>query len=179
MSDEEVWRHVDGYEGKYSVSNLGRMRNNITKAVMGCHITKQGYVTVKLRINDKAKRYFVHRLVGMAFIDNPNEYPCINHKDEVKTNNEVSNLEWCTYHYNCLYGTRIQRITELIDYSSVAEKNSKPIVQLTKDGQVVKQWPSITECFKTTGYDKSNITKCCRGKAKTAYGYKWEYKEIV
>ena len=100
---EEIWKDIKGYEGLYQVSNLGRVRN-----IKYGRLLKYGYVgeynRVTLYSDSKPDYRMVHRLVAESFIDNPNNYPIVNHKDENKSNNVVSNLEWCTMTYNLNYG---------------------------------------------------------------------------
>ncbi len=120
---KEEWKEIEGYEGLYKVSNTGRVRR-IEHEIFGrCHgrrileereVTQHndwhGYKKVHLWKKGKDKPFFVHRLVATAFIDNPNDYPQVNHKDEDKTNNVVTNLEWCTCKYNANYGTKKERV---------------------------------------------------------------------
>lgn len=170
-----VWKDIIGYEGLYEVSDTGRVRNKITQRVFRCSLGTTGYHQVHLRKNSKPRTYLVHRLVAQAFLINENKLPQVNHVDEDKSNNDVSNLEWCTPKQNANHGTRIERITNSINYSVVGKKNSKPIKQINKDSAVVRIWNSIKECQRETGFDASNIIKCCKGKAKTSYGFLWEY----
>lgn len=124
---EEIWRDIEGYECLYQVSNLGRIRsldryvdrytNHLIKVfrkgrLLESHLDKDGYLLVTLCKNNKVKLCRVHRLVAEAFIPNPNNYPIINHKDEIKDNNCVENLEWCTHKYNLCYGTRLERLSK-------------------------------------------------------------------
>lgn len=113
---QEVWRDIKGYEGLYQVSNLGQvkrlgndrqMREKTLKERKG----KSGYLQVLLCKNGKYKAKYVHRLVALAFIPNPNNHKEINHIDENKANNNFKNLEWCNHKYNCNYGTRNLRLT--------------------------------------------------------------------
>lgn len=125
---EEIWKDIEGYIGVYQVSNLGRVRSldrmmnfktklgNISQyfkhgKILSYCLDKRGYPFVRLYdSNNKCNRIKIHRLVGKAFIPNPDNLPCINHKDEIKTNNTVDNLEWCTHLYNNLYGTHLEKI---------------------------------------------------------------------
>lgn len=177
---EEEWRDVVGYEGRYQVSNLGRVRKlNKQKTILRQHDNK-GYFRCVLRKENKQIKYLVHRLVAQAFLPNPQGLPVINHKDENPSNNfifindegdvvpEKSNLEWCTLSYNNNYGTRNERI---------GKSRSKRIVQLTTDGQIVKVWNSMIEAQRN-GFDSGSICKCCKGKRlKTHHGFVWRYAE--
>lgn len=121
---EEIWKPIPEYEGIYEVSNFGNVRSvdryldckikNVNKHLWKGRIISQqkrkdGRLTVALYSHSKRKRMLVHRVVADAFIPNPNNYPCINHKDENPANNKVENLEWCTYKYNNNYGTFAER----------------------------------------------------------------------
>lgn len=109
----EEWRDIDGYEGYYQVSNLGRVkgikliRQYKKERILSQYLLDRGkgYYKVWLYKDKKRKMYYVHRLVAQAFIPNPNNYPDINHKDENPRNNVVDNLEWCTESYNMSFGT--------------------------------------------------------------------------
>ena len=187
MSMEEIWKDIEGYEGSYQVSNLGRvrsldrvciMKNGLKRLqkgrIMAFCIGHDGYYLVKLCSKSSKVGYRVHRLVAQAFIANPNNYPYINHKDENKHNNSVDNLEWCTPKYNTNYGMTPQRI-------SATHKNhpglSKPVDQFTMDGKFIKSYPSSKEAQRQTGIYAVNIAMCCRGKYSQSGGYLWRYKE--
>lgn len=99
---KEIWKDIKGYEGLYKVSNLGKLKNAKGDIIGKC-IIKEGYNRLQLINNHTKKNYLVHRLVALNFIDNPNNYECINHKNGIKTDNRVENLEWCTRKYNNLH----------------------------------------------------------------------------
>ena len=108
---KEEWRDIKGYEGKYQVSNLGRVkslnyRRTGKEEILTNTPNEKGYLYLFLYKKGKRKPYYIHRLVTDAFIVNPNNYEEVNHKDEDKTNNNVDNLEWCSRKYNMNYGTR-------------------------------------------------------------------------
>lgn len=105
----EKWIKIDGFTN-YSVSNKGRIRNDITGRIMKLRLHKNGYVQIGLRQNGKLKMLSVHRLVATAFIPNPLQLQEVNHKNEIKTDNHSENLEWCTRKYNCNYGTKNERM---------------------------------------------------------------------
>lgn len=123
---KEIWKDIKDYEGLYQVSNLGRVKklSNITHAIDGrvrhnaekmivCNVAKSGYYMFDLRkYGCKRKRVYLHRIIAEAFIPNPDELPCINHKDEDKLNNSLNNLEWCSYKYNIVYGSGRKKSVE-------------------------------------------------------------------
>ena len=174
-----MWKDIPGYEGLYKVSDNGDVYNIKSKRKLKLTVSDAGYHKVNLRNNGSVKTHLVHRLVALSFIPNPKEKPQVNHIDEDSLNNSLSNLEWCTPKENCKHGTRLERIRNLIDYEVVAKKIRKPIIQMNMQGQIVRRWKSAKECKRETGYDDSNISKCLRGKAKTAYGYTWEYDKGI
>lgn len=114
---KEIWKDIKGYEGKYQISNFGRVKSlprngTINKErILKTKLTKFGYERVYLRNKNTRTWFLIHRLVAMYFIPNPDNLPQVNHKDECKTNNHVENLEWCDGFYNQSYGTvNIRRV---------------------------------------------------------------------
>lgn len=181
--NKEIWKDIKNYEKLYQVSNYGRVRskthirkngkneNNICLSkgkILSSGKDSNGYMIVVFSKNGKTKSYRVHRLVAQAFIPNINNYRCVNHKDENKQNNNVENLEWCSHKYNNNYGTKPNRI-------SIA--NSKSVNQYDKDGNFIKKWNSMKEVSRYLKIARAdvNISKCCKNKSKTAYGYIWRY----
>lgn len=177
---DEIWKDVLGYEGKYQVSNLGRVKSlerrckskDYTRRVPGKiraqTLDTYGYPIVSLNLDGKKKTRTIHRLVAEAFIPNPNNYSEINHKDENKQNNAVENLEWCTTQYNSSYGTRVDRIKRA---------QSIHVIQLDMNGNVINEWFGMGEISRRTGYDQGLISRVCNGKRMSAYGYKWEFAQ--
>ena len=179
----ETWVDIKGYDGLYQVSDKARVRVldrwcPLPKSgklrlypghILNPHPSIRGYLMVSLNpINGKRKFCTVHRLVAEAFVPNPDNLPEVNHKDEDKTNNLPSNLEWCDSKYNASYGSRPQRIRE---------KLNKPIEQLTLDGQHVAYYESTRKaCEMSNGkFTNQSINKALKHIAKTAYGYQWRY----
>ena len=159
----EQWKSIAGYEGLYEVSDLGRVKSlnynhtgkdKILKPVKG----HRGYLQVSLWKDGKTRNLRVHRLVAEAFIQNPNNLATINHKDEVKNNNAASNLEWMSREDNTIYSNARQ--VQMFD---------------KKTGELLATFPSTGEAARVTGINQSCISKCCRGKIKSAGGYKWRY----
>jgi len=182
---EEIWKPIKGYEGLYEVSSWGRVRSldrwvNKKNGLKSFHKgrirklnnLKNGYLVAHLVKKCKPEPYYVHRLVAQAFIENPDNLPIINHKDEVKTNNHVENLEWCTHSYNINYGTAKERQRE-----NAGKKTSKKVYQYTMDGELIKVWKSASEVQRQLGFG-GHISSCCRGKKKTGYGYIWSYTPL-
>lgn len=112
-SIEEIWVDIPGYDGFYQVSNMGRVKTTANVYKRHERILKSreigGYVYVTLSKQGKQKKCYIHRLVAEIFIQNPSKLPVVNHKDERKSNNCVSNLEWCTQSYNLKYGSAQRR----------------------------------------------------------------------
>lgn len=168
---KEIWKDILGYEGLYQVSNFGRVKSLKfgKERILKLTKDKDGYLIVNLYKNNKSKTFKVHRLVAEAFIPNPDNLPQVNHKDEDKSNNIVSNLEWCDVKYNQNYGTRNKRIGK----SNTNGKRSKTVLQYTLDGKFVREWESYREC-KRNGFN--HVSECCRGKLKSCEGFIWLYK---
>ena len=176
----EEWRSVKGYEGYYEVSNLGRIRSADRvvasrggKRTIPCKMikirhNKQGYNIVTFIVNRKAKTLRVARLVAIAFIPNDENLPQVNHKDETRDNDVVSNLEWCSVDYNLRYGNRLRKIDD---------KQQRKPVEMLKDGIVLKRFRSAHDASRFLGNDRwqGNISACARGRGRTAYGYEWRY----
>lgn len=190
---EEIWKDVVGYEGYYQVSNLGRVRSLdrivrhkngiITKyksKIISQAKNRYGYIMVRLSKNCITTSFSVHRLVAIAFIDYDENRPEVNHIDGNKENNCVDNLEWCTRSQNiihaCKKGLRDTcKKSSIKNFKIASEKNKRKVNQYDLNDKFIKQWEYISDVAKKMKYDSSSISKCCRGKAKTAYGYKWEY----
>ena len=190
----EQWRDIEEFKGLYQVSNLGRVRS--LDAIINCkgaknidsHLRKgkvlkqiintKGYYYVNLSKNSKVKNLRVHRLVALAFIDNPNNHKLINHKDGNKLNNNVENLEWCDYSYNLKEAHRLG--LNINKYKGKYGKDaqfSKPLLQYDLDGKYIREWENAVQVKKELGYCAENIRSVCKGKRKQANGYKWKYKE--
>lgn len=171
---ENIWVEKDGFLVFRDGSIFRLNWRNTGKCVeVKQSIENNGY----LCFGCNGKTTLVHRFIASCFIPNPQNLPCINHKDENKTNNCVDNLEWCDYKYNLNYGTRNKRIAE--SNSKVQKNNpqkSKKVLQFTKDGKFVKEWCSVKEIERVLGYAQPNISNCCNGKAKSSYGFLWRYK---
>ena len=178
MTESEIWKDVVGFEGFYKVSNKGNVHSVSRKNALGKNregrmlkpiYDKDGYIRVNLCKKGKQKTRLIHRLVLEAFVPNPNGYPEVNHRDEVKTNNHVENLEWCTREYNMNYGTTTIR---------VGQKLSKKVKAVNVETGEVITFNSATEAMNKGYFDAS---RACRGIYCTSghlyKGYRWSYWE--
>ena len=161
---EEIWRDIKGFEGKYMVSNLGRVKSlNYNKTgkekIMKGVPDGYGYFQLSLCKEGKVKNCRINRLVAQAFIPNPDNLPEVNHKDKIRTNNRVDNLEWCTTQYN-------------VEYS-----RAKAVIGINKVSGLILEFPSANEAKRQTGINQSNIIQCCKGRRKSTGGYYWHYAD--
>lgn len=186
----EIWKDIEGYENLYQVSNLGNVRSleriveakrkgNVYTLIKKGHLlvpTKRNhnYLGVYLYNKDGAKVMSVHRLVANAFIPNPNNYSEVNHINENKQDNRVSNLEWCSHKQNMNCGTVQQRRSQTRYKRKIGWK---AIEQYTMDGKFVKRFESLAQINKELGYGQGNILKCIQGKInyQHAYHFIWKY----
>ena len=181
----EEWRDIKEYEGKYQVSNLGRVKslnyNNTKKEKILKSRNNRGYLCVTLYKEGKSKTCKVHRLVAQAFIENSNNYLEVNHKDENKTNNCVENLEWCTRKYNNSYGTRNKKASESMKGKNKGSKHpASRKVQCITTGKKINTITEAGEYYYIDSY--LNIIRCCKGERKSAGKHpvtgeklKWKY----
>ena len=163
---------IPNYEGRYGVSKDGRVYSFLTNKFLKTPIGKRGYPNVNLRGSDnKCKLKCVHRLVAITFIPNPDNLPEVNHIDGDKSNNNVSNLEWCTSKHNNHHA----RSTGLHQ-----SDGDKAVLQI-KDGIVINRYKSASEASRKTGIGRANICNVCRGyvnkgkHTRTAGGFVWKY----
>ena len=172
----EEWKPVKDFEGRYEVSNRGRVRSLRYKGNNGKigYLTPcdngAGYLFVYLcdELLKKHRYAYIHRMVAEAFISNPNGFSEINHINECKHDNRVENLEWCNHRYNINYGSRNER---------VAKKCGKKVAQYDMEMNKIAEFETMREAFKKTGISNQTISLCCSGKIKTSGGYHWSYLE--
>lgn len=173
---EEIWKDIPNWEGLYQASTLGRIRSLRYKkrdgeiGVLKPYIERTGYAHVNLITTGRKQTIKVHKLIAITFIPNPMGYGCVNHIDEDKTNNCVSNLEWCSVSYNNSYKGRARKI---------GERYMIPILQFSLGGVLLKRWNSGKDIERELRFLSSNIYQTCKlGYGhKTAYGFLWCYAD--
>ena len=158
----EQWKEIKGYEGLYWVSDQGRVKNRHERIIKS-RIDRCGYCIINLHKYNEAKTFKVHRLVALAFIPEFDpEKNQVNHISEIKTDNSIDNLEWCTAKYNSNYGTRPEKIS--------INKSKK--VLCIETGEIFNC--AIDAAFKYK-MAKHSISRAARGERKTAAGFHWQY----
>lgn len=167
----EEWKDVEGYDGQYRVSNLGRVKSlgndkSRKTKILRQHDNTSGYLIVNLCKNGKMKTKLVHRLVLEVFVPNTKNLSDANHVNEKKHDCRLSNLEWLSHRENCNFGTHNARM---------AASRSISVVQLTKQYEFVRTWASSMEVHRVCGFNQGNIISSCRGIYKTSHGYIWRY----
>lgn len=181
---QEIWRTVKDYP-LYSVSNLGRLKNNKTQKILKGGLDSYGYRIVILCNNGKRKIKTIHRLIAESFIDNPDNKPQVNHINGVKTDNRVINLEWVTNQENQNHFWRVINSDVNKANRSKAHKgknllsenpNAKQVIRL-EDGKI---YPTIKEAALDIGVRYNKICDVCAGRAKTVKKYHFKYyKEFI
>lgn len=204
---KEIWKDITGYEGIYQVSNLGRVKSLERVVVIGYGAkrlfkekilknnvnNKNGYVYVGLHKDGKTKQSRVHRLVALEFLKNEDNLPHINHKNEIKTDNSVDNLEWCTSKYNNNYGHHMEKIVKNTDYAKrtlntnyytdarkrqlheVIEKQKIPCCGIKENDKV--RFSSIAEAARYVGGQSAHVQDVLKGRRKTHKGWVFVYAE--
>jgi hypothetical protein len=187
---EEIWKPISGFEGRYEVSNLGRVRSltdnkgNRRIKVRSLRMAKNGYLYLNLWVKGKMYVRKPHRLVAEAFLDRPEGAQCVNHINGDKTDNRAENLEWCTYSQNTRHAIETGLITDPARNFDMTGKHgkehptSKPVEQYDLDGNFIAEYESGVEAANALGFRASNIQRCAAGRRKTAHGYKWKYKGV-
>ena len=180
--EEEVWRTIPHYEGRYLVSNQGRIFSLLKNRIMSVSQNK-GYLSIRLVGSDGKRRgEAVHRLVALAFLDNPEHKPEVNHINGIRSDNRVENLEWVSRRENT------EHRWKYLDQTKVREQSRETMKQISRDrfGYNPVRCVETGEVFESS-YEAElamkpiaptihceNIRQCCLGKRKTSGGYHWE-----
>ncbi len=173
--DGEKWKPIKGFEDLYCISNYARIKSCRNQQILKPYLpkTKHPYWIILLYNNGKTYRYRLHRLVAEAFVENPHNYPIINHKDENTTNPCAVNLEWCTYKYNSNYGTLPERMRQFM----LNGAKFRRVHKYTLEGEYVESYDSQKIAGEVTGINPNSICGVCKEKDKfySAGGYLWTY----
>ena len=186
----ERWKNVplNEYKDAYRVSDKGRVLSVRNNMILKPKMSKAGYYRVGLSVNGEVKLVPIHRLVAMAFVENPDHKPTVNHKNEIKTDNRAENLEWATVAEQNVYGPRIERArahtnysARRINYAEVAQKHDYSLEEMCnrKRTRVIKngkEWIFETQrkAAEFTGLSKGKVSLCATGKKKSCKGFVFE-----
>lgn len=164
----EEWRPIiiNDIVTNYLVSNTGYVKNKKTNRILTNILSNDGYYCVGISVNKKNCRKRVHRLVAFAFIENPNNYPYVNHKNGIKTDNKVENLEWCTPQQNTQHAW---------DIGLAASVRKIKVKQYDLNGNFIEEYDSLTQAAKSLDLLGSKISQCCNGLRKTHGGFQWRF----
>jgi hypothetical protein len=186
---KEVWKDVVGYKGYYKVSNLGRIKGiarliktgknrktHLPEKIKVKGLNTWGYEMLGLSKKDIKKMYSVHRLVALAFIPNPENKREVNHKNGIKTDNRVENLEWLTPKENTRHAFDVLHVKgSMLGKKGKDCHNSKPVNQYDMNYKFIKSFESLTHASEELGINKTCICLCCKHKIKSSAHFKWEY----
>lgn len=176
----EIWKNIKGYD-TYQVSNLGNVKSLNYRRSGKSKLLKlvkdgDGYLRVMLRNNGISTTFKVHRIVAMAFLQQGKMLE-VNHKNGIRNDNRVDNLEWITRIDNMRHSIyQLGKKGSLLGRFSSSHPRSKKIIQFTCSGEFIKEWCSGQDIQTELGVSKANISECCYGRRKTAGGYKWKFK---
>ena len=191
---EEIWKDIEGFEGLYQVSSFGRVKslpkkweisNNFgtfwvvkDERMLSPVISNKGYYVLSLVNNKRKKQFRVHQLVAKHFLENNNNFNCINHINGNKLDNCISNLEYCSHSHNQKEAYRLglkQPSKNMLGKLDDKCPNSIPVNQYTLDGIFIRRWSSSREAMRQLHMKSNKIWLCCQHKRNQTYGYRWEY----
>lgn len=173
----EIYKDIEGYEGLYKVSTKGNIKSLINRngknIILKQGVDKCGYCIVSLCKEKKKTTKTVHRLVALAFLEEVNIQ--VNHKNGNKKNNNLNNLEFVSAKENIIHAIKNGLLK--FNTTKIAEEKRKVVLQIDKEtNKVINIFKSAHEAARITGFNRGNISSCCRGNIKLANGYKWKYE---
>jgi len=162
MNIKNTFKPIRGYEALYAISYNGDVFNKTNKRMLKPSINN-GYKRVSLFKDGKWRKFYLHRLIAIEFIDNECNFPVINHKNGDKLDNRLSNIEWCTYLDNNIHAVKTGLRGTRVRQTSI-------------DGVFINDWRSVSEAVRAVnGTSRSGIANCTSGRAKTCAGYVWSH----
>lgn len=186
------WRTIPEFE-MYEASDQGKIRNKKSGRVLKGSVVEKGYLRVSLMKDGKVAYRMVHQIIATVFIPNPDEKPFVDHKNTDTADNRVENLQWSTYsenNNNPLTRKHISKSKSGSNHPLFGKNHTEDTIlkmrdtsknvsveQLSKDGELIRVWDSMTEAERETGIHHNNISKCCSGERKTAGGFIWRIRE--
>ncbi len=181
----EEWKKIEWYEWLYEVSNFGRVINIKRNKIMNYSFDHDWYKKFNLCKNSKWKNYSCHRLVAKSFIENTNNKPQVNHKDWNKENNRVENLEWCTQSENVQHAFKTWLVKNNLFINNNPSKwkfgkysnSAKKVSCYSKLNEHIKDYDSIIDAERELWVWNQNISKCCKWVIKSAWWFKWKYRD--
>lgn len=197
---EEIFVPIHGYEGLYEISNLGRVKSckrecekyrngnkyyqPIKEKFKRTQVDRDGYIVIRLSKNGHKSPFSIHRLVATHFIPNPENKPTVNHLFGVKTDNTILDLEWATLSEQNKHSLRLKLRRHpssirpgMLGKFGKNHNQSKPIIQLSMDGSIVREWDCAADASREKGFTRTHISRCCKGLAESHKGFKWKFKD--
>lgn len=174
---------IEGYNDMYSVNENGEFFSKFNgRKQIKPYKLKRGYMAVKLSLgNRESKTLYAHRLIAIAFIPNPENKPQVNHINGIRNDNRVINLEWCTNKENQIHSFHVLKrepSRPSLGKFGKDNKTSKPVIQMDLNGNFIKEFESLNEVVRLTGFNSGNISSAARGLYEKCSGFKWKYKEV-
>ena len=173
----EIWKDIKGCENRYEVSTDGEVRHKDDKSEVEVWFFRGYKMVTLLTDNGRKKQFSIHRIVATAFIDNPLNKEQVNHKNAIRTDNRVENLEWVTARENLMHARSLPTRKPLIMKKGSASPLAIPIVQYSKSGEKIAEYGAMIEASQNLNIHLGDISSCCSGRRKTAGGFIFKYKE--